>query len=114
VSLCGARNDSEWTIEVGLTRVSTEGEMALFFAAMHNPFEFPTQFVIRMECEDGSMFYDNNGGEGVNYRLAAYGGRMTSAVVGDRSKAGPGAPGGAIWLLPKFTSFVLVARSGND
>jgi hypothetical protein len=114
VSLRGARDNSEWNIEVDLNPVSTEGEMHLFFAALGSQYEFPNQFVIRMESEDGSVFYDNNGGYGVNYRLVAYHGRMTSAVVGDGAKTGPGAPNGAIWLLPKFSSYVLAARSKSD
>jgi hypothetical protein len=111
VSLFGARDDSDWTIEVKLSWVSKVGEMGLFFAELHSPLEFPNEFVIQMETEDGVMFYDNNGGFGVNYRLPAYRGRMTSAVVGDGSKSGPGASNGAIWLLPKFTSYSLIARS---
>ena len=114
VSLLGARDDSEWNIKVDLAPVSTVGEMELFSAALGSQYEFPNQFVIQMEDEGGSTFYDNNGGQGVNYRLVAYHGRMTSAVIGDRAKTGPGAPNGAIWLLPNFTSYVLVARSGSD
>ena len=114
VSLLGARDDSEWNIEVDLNLVSTEGEMHLFFAALGSQYEFPNQFVIRMESEDGSVFYDNNGGHGVDYRLVPYGGRMTSAVVGDGAKTGPGAPIGAIWLLPMFTPYKLAARSESD
>ncbi len=113
-SLWPARDNSEWNIEVNLNPVSTEGEMLLFFSELGSRSEFPDQFVIRMESEDGSVFYDNNGGYGVNYRLVRCGGRMTSAVVGDGAKTGPGAPNGAIWRLPKFTSYVLAARSKND
>lgn len=109
VSLWGTRDGSGWTIDEELDRVSTEGEVDLFFADLGHP--FPTQFVIRMEGEDGSEFYDNNGGYGIDYRLTAYGGRMTSAVVGDGAKTGPGAPNGAVWLLPKFTRYKLIARS---
>ncbi len=111
VSLVGARDDSEWNIEVDLDPVSTEGEMQLYFAALNSQYEFPNQFVIRMESEDGCLFYDNNGGHEVNYRLVAYSGRMTSAIVGDRARTGPGAPHGAIWLLPQFSSYFLAPRS---
>jgi hypothetical protein len=114
VSLVGARDDSKWNIEVDLDPVLTVGGMQLCFAALGSQHEFPNQFVIRMESEDGSVFYDNNGGDGVNYRLVAYHGRMTSAVVGDGAKTGPGAPNGAIWLLPKFTPYILAARSKSD
>jgi hypothetical protein len=114
VSLLGARDNSEWNIEVHLDPVSTVGKMQLYFVARGSQFEFPNRFVIRMESEDGSVFYDNNGGHGADYQLVAYGGRMTSAVIGDGAKTGPGAPNGAIWLLPKFTSYVLAARSKSD
>jgi len=102
VSLSGARVTGEWNIQVDLEPVATVGDVQLFFAALGpSQYEFPSQFVIQMESEDGSVYCDNNGGYGVNYRLDPYRGRMTSAVVGD----------GAIWLLPKFTPFVLAARS---
>jgi hypothetical protein len=122
VCLVGARDNSGWNIKLDLAPVSTirvntpvgEKEMELYFAALHSQHDFPNQFVIHMEDEGGSIYYDNNGGYGVNYRLVAYQGRMTSAVIGDPAKAGPGAPNGAIWLLPKFTSYVLAARSGSD
>jgi hypothetical protein len=114
VSLLGARDNSGWTIKVDFASVSTMGNMELFFASLGSQYQFPNQFVIRMEDEGGSTFYDNNGGYGVNYRLVAYQGRMTTAVIGDPEKTGPGAPNGAIWLLPKFTPYVLAARSGSD
>ena len=114
VSLLGARDNLEWNIEVNLDPVSTVGKMQLFFVALGSQLEFPNRFVIRMESNDGSVFYDNNGGHGVDYRLVPYGGRMTLAVIGDGAKTGPGAPSGAIWLLPMFTSYRLAAQSESD
>jgi hypothetical protein len=113
VSLLGARDHPDWDIEVDLDPVSTVGTWQLFFLSLGSQFEFPDRFVIRMEGEDGAVYYDNNGGPGVDYRLVPYKGRMTSAIIGDAAKTGPGAPYGAIWLLPKFTPYVLVARSNG-
>lgn len=104
VSLLGARNQTEWDIEVDLDLVSTVGVWQLFFLlSLGSQIEFPDRCEIRMEGEDGAIYHDNYGGHGVDYRLVPYKGRMTSSIIGDVAKSGPGATYGAIWLLLKFT-----------
>jgi hypothetical protein len=110
VSLSGARNNSGWDIHADFELVSTVGDRQLYYLAFSSQYQFPSEFVIQMKAGDGTVHWDNNGGYGVNYRLVPYAGRVTSAVVGSQSKTSPAAPDGAIWLLPKFTSYRLVRR----
>lgn len=59
-----------------------------------------SEFVIKLETEDGRLYFDNNGGYGVNYRLNQYGGRGTTAVAGE----------GAIWKLKGIMPVSLLWR----
>lgn len=76
----------------------------------------PPVQLVALDCNWGppvsGRFDCNNGGYGINYSLKPNAGRVTSAVTGGRRKNGPGASHGALWLLPKFTPYKLVARSG--
>ncbi len=112
VTLEGAKDDSDWNIRGDFSPVQAVGDLTLYFLSMS--YGFPNQFVIRMETEDGAVYCDNNGGYGVNYRLKSYGGRVTSAVAGNPGQTGAGAPHGAIWLLPRFTGYRLVAQTGAE
>ncbi len=59
-----------------------------------------SEFVIKLETEDGHIYYDNNGGYGVNYRIVPYQGRGTTAVAGE----------GAIWSLKGIVPISLLQR----
>jgi len=59
-----------------------------------------SQFAIKLETEDGQVYYDNNGGFGVNYRINPHSGRGTTAVAGD----------GAIWDLKGIVPVSLLWR----
>jgi len=44
--------------------------------------KLPVEFVIKLKSKDGSVYYDNNGGYGLNYKLVPFQGRWTSAHAG--------------------------------
>lgn len=67
-----------WSDKYAFERVRDCGTHALYF--LNNALALGTEFVIMIEAEDGCVYYDNNGGYGVNYRLSPYGGRGTTAV----------------------------------
>jgi len=61
----------------------------------------PVEFVIKLECTDGSTHYDNNGGYGINYKLSPYQGRFTSAHAGEDH----------IQVYSKFVHFCIIKKS---
>ncbi len=73
------------------------GTHRLYFLSVQSPF---SEFVIKLETEGGHVYYDNNGGFGVNYRIVPYSGRGTTAVAGN----------GAIWNLKGIVPISLLWR----
>jgi hypothetical protein len=75
------------------------GELELYF--LDSPLALATEFVVAMLTTDGRMFYDNNGGYGINYRLVQYMGRGTTAIVAEN----------AIYKLNGITPITLLRKS---
>jgi hypothetical protein len=69
-----------WSDKLSFDSVKDCGTHRLYFLYAQG---CVSEFVLRLETEDGPVFYDNNGGFGVNYRIAAHSGRGTTAVAGD-------------------------------
>jgi hypothetical protein len=92
--------DKAW-IELGtFQHVKDCGAWQLYL--LDAPGSLVTEFVIELHSADGSVYYDNNGGYGVNYRLTPYRGRGTMAVAGD----------GAIRMFGGFVGYHLLQRHG--
>lgn len=88
-----------WSNALALRQVRDLGTRQLYL--LDSAAGLATELVIEMEAGDGTLYYDNNGGYGVNYRIARYQGRGASAIAG----------ADAIRALAEPTSFRLVARS---
>jgi hypothetical protein len=69
----------DWSNQLEFERVEDCKTYQLYL--FNDPRGLSTEFVIELETTDGQRYYDNNGGYGVNYRLAAYSGRGTTAVA---------------------------------
>ena len=111
VSLSGRRFEDAWNVHAELSCVGEVEGRGLYYLALSSQTQFPTEFVVLLETQNGSIYYDNNGGFGVNYRLTPYAGRVTSAVVGASQKSGSGAPNGAIWRFREFIPYTLTAQA---
>ncbi len=77
VFLHGARF-CNWNLEYKMKLVGTENNVGLFRLSLNNPEEFPNEFVIRLERENGEHIYDNNNYR--NYYIEHNKGLFASAV----------------------------------
>jgi len=68
-----------WTTSKPFTLIKTVNEFFLFKLEFSG--RLPVEFVLVMETKEGSKFYDNNGGYGVNYKLHPHKGLATNVVV---------------------------------
>jgi hypothetical protein len=101
VSLIGVyQNMKNWDVKLKLDFVSrVDADYDLYFLNLETS-RLPVEFVIKLECQDGSVHYDNNGGYGVNYKLLPYQGRYTSAHAGDDH----------IQIYPNFVRCQIISR----
>jgi hypothetical protein len=85
VYLQGAKN-GDWSINIPLAFqkmipiASQHLNYGLYFLELGSQYQFPTQFVIRFDTNDGKSYYDNNGGCGSNYKLTPYQSRGVSVI----------------------------------
>lgn len=86
-----------WTEHLSFKHLGDCDTHSLYFLEVAHPV---SEFVIKLETENYQVYYDNNGGYGVNYRLIPYSGRGTTAVAGE----------GAIWNLKAITPVSLLWR----
>jgi len=82
VLLIGAYlGEKNWTAEHAFEFVKkVDKDYDLYLLKLEH--RLPLEFVIKLESQDGSVDYDNNGGFGVNYKLMTFQGRWTSAHAG--------------------------------
>jgi len=77
VFLHGARF-SNWNLGYEMELVGTEKNLGLYRISLTNPEQFPNEFVIRLERENGEHFYDNN--DYRNYYIDHSKGHFTTAI----------------------------------
>lgn len=103
VSLIGVyQNMKNWDVKHQLSFVTRieDSDYDLYFLNLETS-RLPIEFVIKLECQDGSVHYDNNGGYGVNYKLLPYQGRYTSAHAGTDH----------IQIYPNFVRCQIISRN---
>ena len=49
-----------WNMEYEMKLVSTKNNVSLYRLSLHNADDFPNEFVLRLERENGEHIYDNN------------------------------------------------------
>jgi hypothetical protein len=79
VFLHGA-HDGDWNIEKPFECFKNEGGIKLWKLNMNTQYEFPSEFVIKLQSAGGAS-YDNNNGE--NYHVKPYSYAFTSAIAAD-------------------------------
>lgn len=90
VYLQGSKN-GDWSINIPLAFqkmipiASQHLNYGLYFLELGSQYQFPTQFVIRFDTNDGKSYYDNNGGCGSNYKLTPYQSKGATAISGPDS-----------------------------
>jgi len=103
VSLEGCFNgDKSWNAYDEFNFVKNVDDHKLYFLQTESD-RLPVEFVIKLECTDGSVHYDNNGGYGRNYRLSPYQGRFTSAHAGEDH----------IHIFPSFVHYSIIKKSNK-
>ena len=80
VVLQGARN-GVWNIQSPFQLAEKTEQFNLYKIHLPGQYDYPDEFVIRFDTEEGP-FYDNNNGQ--NYRIKAWGGYFASAALVDR------------------------------
>jgi len=82
VSLLGAyMGEKNWNVLIKFEHVKkVDEDYDLYVLRLDH--RLPLEFVLKLECKDGSVHYDNNGGYGINYKLFPFQGRYTSAHAG--------------------------------
>ena len=72
---------SNWNVEYELKLVSTEKNIGLYRISLNSASEFPNEFVIRLERENGECIYDNNNLR--NYYIERGRGHFATAISQD-------------------------------
>lgn len=68
----------KWSDELAFRYMRNCGTHGLYY--LSNAVGLATELAVMMVCENGCIYYDNNGGYGKNYRLIPYRGRGTTAI----------------------------------
>jgi hypothetical protein len=87
--LQGTKSANKWDINAAFTSIAditnkNNTQYCLYHLELSGQYEFPVEFVLRFDANDGSIYYDNNNHQ--NYKiLNAYQGRGLSALGTDKA-----------------------------